>query len=53
MRIHLKADHGFTIVELLIVIVVISVLSTISIIPYKGFQQKPQTAKITSNLATL
>lgn len=36
--------HGFTIVELLIVIVVIAVLATISIVAYNGMQQRADTA---------
>lgn len=42
---------GFTIVELLIVIVVIGILAAISITAYSGIQQRAQTAKINSDLA--
>ncbi len=44
---------GFTIVELLIVIVVIGILAAISIVAYNGVQTRAQTAKITSDLALL
>lgn len=36
---------GFTIVELLIVIVVIAILATISVVAYKGIQQRARDAK--------
>lgn len=38
-----KADKGFTIVELLIVIVVIAILAAISIVAYNGIQQRSHT----------
>lgn len=38
--------YGFTIVELLIVIVVISILATISITTYQGIQQRANNASI-------
>jgi len=43
-----KTKSGFTIVELLIVIVVIGILATIAIIAYSGIQQRAQDAKIRS-----
>lgn len=39
-------NHGFTIVELLIVVVVIAILATITITAYNGVQQKAQNAKM-------
>jgi prepilin-type N-terminal cleavage/methylation domain-containing protein len=40
---NVKKDSGFTIVELLIVIVVIAILATISIVAYNGIQQRAHT----------
>lgn len=42
--------YGFTIVELLIVIVVIGVLATISLISYTGVSQRATVASLTSEL---
>lgn len=42
---------GFTIVEILIVIVVIGILATITIVAYNGTQQKAKTASLTSDLS--
>ena len=43
-----KTVSGFTIVELLIVIVVIAILAAISIIAYNGIQERAQSASIIS-----
>ena len=43
MRRSLKRAHGFTIVELLIVIVVIAILATITVVAYNGIQKRAQT----------
>lgn len=48
-----KDPIGFTIVELLIVIVVIAILAAITIVAYNGIQQRSQTAKIDADLASL
>ena len=40
---HLKNDKGFTIVELLIVIVVIAILAAITIVAYNGIQTRAKT----------
>lgn len=40
--------HGFTIVELLIVIVIIAILATITIVVYNGIQEKAYAAKAAS-----
>lgn len=40
-----KKQTGFTIVELLIVVVVIAILAAISIVAYTGIQQRAQNAK--------
>ncbi|MNR19415.1 Type II secretion system protein G precursor [compost metagenome] len=43
---------GFTIVELLIVIVIIGILAAITVVAYNGIQQRAQNTKIDSDLAT-
>jgi prepilin-type N-terminal cleavage/methylation domain-containing protein len=45
-----KSTSGFTIVELLIVIVVIAILATISIVAYNGIQQRARNAQIVSGV---
>ena len=44
-------QKGFTIVELLIVIVVIAILAAITIVSYNGIQNRARTASITSALS--
>lgn len=46
-----KAERGFTIVELLIVIVVIGILATIVIIAYNGIQNRANDVAIQSDLS--
>ena len=45
--------RGFTIVELLIVIVVIAILAAITVVAYNGVQQRSQNAKIDADLSML
>lgn len=45
--------HGFTIVELLIVIVVIAILASISIISYNGIQNRAKSTAATSTAKTV
>lgn len=47
-----KTDNGFTIVELLIVIVVIGILATISIVTYSGVQNRARDSKAAINANT-
>lgn len=46
-----KTTSGFTIVELLIVIVVIAVLAAISIVTYNGVQERAHMTKMKSDFA--
>lgn len=51
--IHRRASHGFTIVELLIVIVVIAILAAISIVAYNGIQERANSSAVQSDLRNL
>lgn len=44
-----KASKGFTIVELLIVIIVIAVLAAITVVTYRGVQERAKTTQSLSN----
>lgn len=48
-----KTATGFTIVELLIVIVVIAILAAITIVAFNGVQERSRAAKISSDLSML
>jgi len=48
-----KRETGFTIVELLIVIVVIGILAAITIVAYNGITQKAIVASMQSDLANV
>jgi prepilin-type N-terminal cleavage/methylation domain-containing protein len=49
----ISRQQGFTIIELLIVIVVIGILATISIVAYNGFQQKAKLSVAQQELSTI
>ena len=48
-----KTTSGFTIIELLIVIVVIAILAAISVVAYTGIQQRARDSQRRSDLAAL
>jgi len=48
-----KQPRGFTIVELLIVIVVIAILAAISIVAYNGIQKRSRDASRQSDISTI
>ena len=48
-----KKAHGFTIVELLIVIVVIAILATISIVTYVGIQNRARDTQRKQDVASI
>jgi general secretion pathway protein G len=47
-----KTQSGFTIVELLIVIIVIAILATLTIVAYNGIQQKAIVSTLKSDLSS-
>ena len=47
------AENGFTIVELLIVIVIIGILAAITIVAYNGIQDRTKVSKSQSDLASM
>lgn len=53
MSIHRSSPKGFTIVELLIVIVVIGILAAITIVAYNGIQNRARVSTLTSSLSQL
>lgn len=48
-----KTSRGFTIVELLIVVVVLAILATIVIVAYNGIQERARNAKRQSDLSSV
>lgn len=48
-----KTTSGFTIVELLIVIVVVAILAAITVVAYNGIQERARFSSMRSDIATL
>lgn len=48
----ISQQKGFTIVELLIVIVIIAILAAITIVAYNGIQNRANTSAVKSDIAT-
>lgn len=48
-----KKAHGFTIIELLVVIIVIAILASISIVTYNGIQQRARDAQREQDIAQI
>jgi prepilin-type N-terminal cleavage/methylation domain-containing protein len=48
-----KKRHGFTIVELLIVIVVIAILAAISVVAYTGIQNRANNSTVEADIANM
>jgi len=53
IRQRIPAQYGFTIVELLIVIVVIAILATISIVAYNGIQNRANDSAVQTDLKNI
>lgn len=53
MGVTLKKQTGFTIIELLIVIVVIAILAAISVVAYSGIQNRAYASAIQSDLKSI
>lgn len=53
MRSHTKTQTGFTIVELLIVVVVIAILAAITVVAYNGIRQRAETSARHAELSQL
>lgn len=48
-----RLPRGFTIVELLVVIVVVGILATVTIVVYTGIQQKAREARLSTQLGQI
>lgn len=53
MNISVSKERGFTIIELLVVIVVIAILAAISIVSYSGIQQRARDSQRLSDMNTI
>src|ERR1039458_5671164 len=51
MRTSMKAQHGFTLVELMVVVVIVAILATIAVPSYTSYVIRGKIPDATSNLA--
>lgn len=54
LKLNFKSNHsGFTIVELLIVVVITAILAAISVVAYNGVQSRTHLARLSSEASNI